>query len=55
MPEKDRWIEIVISTPPQLVDALSNFLAESGARASSRKRFLKITGTSPMNRRKRKN
>jgi len=32
MPEKDRWIEIVISTPPQLVDALSNFLAESGAK-----------------------
>lgn len=32
MPEKDRWIEIAISTPPQLVDALSNFLTESGAK-----------------------
>ena len=34
MPEKserEKWIEITLSTPPELVDPLSNFIAEMGA------------------------
>jgi len=32
MPEtKEKWIEITVLTPPELVDALSNFLEELGA------------------------
>jgi len=32
MPEtKEKWIEITVLTPPELVDALSNFLGELGA------------------------
>lgn len=30
--EKEKWIEIVVTAPPQLIEALSNFLTEAGAR-----------------------
>jgi len=30
--EKEKWIEIVVSAPPQLIEALSNFMTEAGAK-----------------------
>ena len=31
-PEKDKWIEIVLSAAPQFTEALSNFLTEMGTK-----------------------
>jgi len=30
--EKEKWIEIIVTAPPQLIEALSNFLTEAGAK-----------------------
>jgi ribosomal protein L11 methyltransferase len=30
--EKEKWIEIIVSAPPELIEALSNFLTEAGAK-----------------------